>query len=821
MTFIRNIKYSVRQLCKYPVFTIVAVLSLGLAIGANTAVFSVVNGCLLKRLPVRNAHELREVNWTGSGFRNIQTNGRSSGEGTDVLISDAFSYDTYLQFRDNCQESVEILALARLRSTSVVSDNEAWMANGLMVSGNFFSDLGVSSFLGRTLSEADDKPGAEPVAVLSYALWQKRFNSNSQVLGKTITLNGESYVIAGVLPRDFHGVMSLNNTEFYVPIASYSRLLKGWEQSSKWCTHMLARVLPSAEETQICAGLSVLFNQNIQPEVLLDPDSSTHKIIMKDASRGYGGVQNSFIKPLSILMAIVAIILVAACTNVAGLSLARDASRRHERAVRTALGARRWHLIQQSLVETFVIALLGALVGWVLASWSKATLSRLLLTEDIFVDLRIDSMVWLFSFAVILSITLLSGLLPALQAARTNPMNSLKDRSMLGSPRSRLGRVLVSIQAGLCLLILVGAGLFVRTLLILERIDTGFNANNLLVFQLDAYQAGYRGEALQDYYEQVCQDIQTLPGVQSAACSDIQLLGGWANSQGNVKIPNSSRTVNILWLTVGGDFLSTLSIPLKSGRTFSPTDTESSDKVILVNEALARTAFPTTDPIGQTLQLGFYSNQYRIVGVIGDFKYRNIKSDTEPLAIFLNKQNQQLYRTFYYVRTQTRPFSLVPAIRQTIASIDSRIPIAKIKTQEIQIAESIASERLFAMLGAGLAVMAVILVCIGLYGLMSHHVTSRTNEIGIRMALGASPKDVGWPVLREALLLAVSGIVFGIPVALGVVRLIQSLLFGVSPYDPVTLISAVVLLVVVTMVAAWVPARRAAKVDPLTALRYE
>ena len=816
---INDIKYSLRQLWISPCFTVVAVLSLALAMGVNTSVFSVINGCLLKRLPVKESHQLREINWTGCGFRNVRTSGRTRDRNSQTLISDAFSYDTYCQFRDNRHGLTDLFALSEIWRLSVVADGKAWMSKGLMVSGNFFNGLGVSPVLGRTLSASDDSPDAEPAAILSYATWRKHFSSDPQVLGKTVVLNEESFVVAGVLPQGFYGVIALDNIDIYVPIASYSRLRKGWEGSSQWCTHMLARLAPDAEEAQICAGLSVLFNQTIRPEMLFDANSPAHKIIMRDASRGFGGAQESHIKSLSILMAIVVIVLVAACMNVAGLALSRGASCQHERAVRTALGAGRWHLIRQSLVETFVITLLGGLLGWVLANWSKATLSRLLLTGDIYVDLRIDTGVWIFSFGVLLGVTLLSGLLPALQAARTNPMNSLKDRRMLGLPRLRLGRALVSIQVGLCLLLLVGAGLFVLTLVNLKQVDTGFDVNNLLVFQLDAYHAGYKGKELQDFYEHVRQDIQRIPGVQAAACSNIPLLSGWMNNQGGIKIPNSSETMDILRLTVVGDFLSTLSIPIVAGRTFTPADNQSSTKVILVNKKLMNTAFPTTDPIYQSLQLG--QHLYRIIGIVEDFKYHSIKADAEPLVIFPNQQSQGLYHAVFYVRTDCVPLSLVPGVRKTIARIDSRIPMDLIKTQKIQIAESIAAERLFALLGSCLAVLAVLLVCIGLYGLMAYHVTCRTSEIGIRMALGADWKGIAWPVLRGALFMTATGINLGLLMVLAVMRLIQGNLFGIKSYDPRVLAGSVILLVTVTALAAWIPARRAAKIDPMEALRYE
>jgi predicted permease len=520
-------------------------------------------------------------------------------------------------------------------------------------------------------------------------------------------------------------------------------------------------------------------------------------------------------------LGIVAIVLVAACANLAGLLLARGASRQHELSVRSALGAGRWRLARQSLTESLLISLIGAGLGLALATWGKTILSRLLWPSGITVDLRSDLFVLGFTLIVSLGAALLFGLVPAWRSTRAHPMASLKERSALGTTRLRMGRVFVSMQVTLSMLLLVGAGLFTRTLINLRHIDAGFNTENLLAFNLDASKAGYEGKRRVDFYEQVRRSIAALPGVTAVTNSNNPLLGGRINSRG-MAIPGSpsEEKITILELEVGHGFCSAMGIDLLAGRDFRTADNETSVKVIIVNNALAEKTFPGENSVGRLLPIG--RTDYQIVGVCEDIKYENIKKSAEPTVFYPYLQRpDEVYAVYFEVRTAMSPLTLVPALRKALAVIDRNIPMADIRTQKIRIDESISQERLFASLSTALALLAVLLSCIGLFGLMAYNIAQRTGEIGIRKALGAAPRDVAWPVLRETFILAAAGVVVGIPVALALVRIIRGYLFGVSPYDPAALLGAAVLLVSVALLAAWIPARRAAKIDPMVALRYE
>jgi predicted permease len=687
-TLWQDVRYGLRRLGKSPGFTAVAVLSLALGIGANTAVFSALNAVLLRSLPVRNPHELRLINWVGrnpqlSSYTGIGTSDTPGG----FTIGTSFPYPAYRDFRDQGTGFTDIFAFfAVSKGVTAVMRDDASIAGTLLVSGNFFKGYGVDTLIGRPIGPEDDRPGAAPVAVITYRWWAQRGGLDPAVLGRTLTLNQSSFTIVGVLPRDYVGPVAGDPTDIYVPLAAQPLLVpsRPLDSPNRWWVQIMGRLAPGADEAKSRGSLSLLFRR-----VLSESSTKMEEpgIVLQDGSRGPLMVRRLVAKPFLALTGVSALVLLVACANLAGLLLARGAACRHEVAVRAALGAGRWRLIRQSLTESLLLSLAGVCLGLLVAAWSKHVLLGFLSTlpDEFRFDLRIDGNVLAFTLGVSLLTALVFGLLPALGASRADPVAGFKSRSTAGRPRLRLGRTLVSVQVGLSVLLVVGAGLMVRTFVNLTRIDPGFDSENLLLLRLSPGQAGYEGSRLAGFYERTHSAVAAIPGVQSVAFSSMVL----------------------------------------------------------------------------------------------------------------------------------------PGVRRAMTGIDPGVPLTSIRTQAQVLDRSLAQDRLFAWLCGALAELAVLLSCIGLYGLMAYNVARRTGEIGVRMAIGATGAKVAWPILREAAALAGIGVAVGLPVAVVSTRFIESQLYGVAPTDLATLTGTGAMLVVVALLSAWIPARRAARVDPMTALRCE
>jgi predicted permease len=806
-TLINDIKFAFRQMLKNPGFTAVVILIVGLGIGANTAIFNVLNAVMLRPLPVKNPQALRHVNWEG--------NITPSTNWTSLNPKTIFPYQAYLDFHNHAKGVSEIFAFLDDR-LSFFGRDRADMVNGCIVSGNFFRGLGLNALLGQTITPDHDQRDAEPVTVISYAAWQRYFVGDPNVVGESVTLETNNFTIIGVLPQGFEGVVPGKRKDFYVPLSTLPQIRGAYAEENKdWWLSVLVRLAPEAGETQAQASLEALYADTVRTAPSREPQKRAH-IILQDASCGILVHQRDLIQSLHMLLGLVAIVLVVSCINLAGLLLARGAQRQHELAVRAALGAERWRLIRQLLTESVLIVMVGAVLGLVLSSWGKTALIHLLLPPGATIDLHSDNRVLGFTLIVSLTIALLAGLLPAFRSTRGSSIAILKDRSVLGVPHLRLGKVLVSVQIGLSLILVVGAGLFARTLINLYRVNPGFDTRNLLVFEVDEYAAGYEGQRAKDFHERFSTSLRSLPGVLSVGSSTFTLLNGQYNSMG-FYLPNDSKRYRTRHMNVDQSFLTTMGIPLVLGRDFNPSDFETSKKVVIVNQALVKFAFPNENPINRTIQVYSEKEEHRIIGVCADIRSYDIKKPSEPTIFFPDSGSSSSYK----VRTAMNPQSLIPAVRKILAAIDPTIPLSDVKTQTIQLDESIARERCFASLAIALALLAVLLSCIGLYGVMAYNVERRTSEIGIRIALGATSRNVAWPVICSALLMAVVGVAIAIPVVFAILRFVRSYLFGVEPHDPATLSGAIALLLAVAILAAWIPARRAAKVDPMEALRYE
>jgi predicted permease len=809
-TFFSDLKYSIRQLIKSPGFTFIAVVSLALGIGANTAVFSLLNSLFLRTLPVPRAQELHGISWKAAGQRLSNYRG---GWG-----SETFPYPAYEMFRDQAQGFSEVTALFRLGHITTVTPVGASTNPGMMVSGNFFSCYGAPVLIGRALGPEDDRPDAEFAAVISYRLWERQFGGDPGVIGQTMTLNKTGFTVIGVLPQSHVGPIANESASFYVPMAAQPQLASGTSLTSTehWWVQIMARRTSESSDIQAVASLDRLFGQFL--DTSRDSLESCH-IQLIDAERG---LKTGGDEPIWALQALVFLVLLIACANLASLLLARGAARRHEMTVRAALGAGRWRLMRQSLTESLVLSVAGAGLGLVTVMWVKIVLLRTLSSRypEFNLTVPIDAHVLSFTLGAAGVTTLLCGLFPAWQARRLDPATGLKEGVLLAAPRLRLGKVLVATQIGLSVLLVFGAGLMIRTTMNLRAVDPGFNVEKLLVFQLNPGQAGYGGQDRISYFDRISDALTGLPGTRCVAFSSRGLLAGGMDGS-SFSLPDRtdlSKNPFAHRLVVSDGFFETLGLPLLSGRVFNASDSQNAVHCAIANETFAQLYFPEGDVLGQRIEMN--GETYHIVGLCRDIRSVRLREDVPATLFFPYRQHDHGNMT-YMLRSDGSPMALVPALRKLVTRIDRDIPLEGVATQQQVIDRSIMAERLLALVCGALSILALALSCIGLFGLMAYHVARRIPEIGIRMALGARARDIAWPILREALVLAALGLAFGIPAALALTRLMRNLIFGVKSYDPLTVVGSIALLLVVALLAAWIPARRAAGIAPMEALRCE
>jgi len=829
----QDLRFAARMLRKNPGFTAVAVLTLALGIGANTAIFSLMNAVLLRSLPVQNPSQL--VLFGAGKWGGIM----------DEVPSRAwqlFSYPFYRQVQQDGRVFSGVTAVSSMPNGvhgTIGEASEVEAIDARLVSGTYFATLGVNPVLGRAFREDDDRiPGGSPIAVASYSWWKRRFGGDPSIIGKKMSIGATVYTIIGVAPEKFFGTNVGESSDVWIPLSMEEQLPPGWKglhDKLFQSLYIIARCKPGVRAEQAQANVNLLFKQAVRELVGSQPtnkqlDNIQHASIeLTSAAAGISQLRAQFSKPLRILMAAVGLVLLIACTNIANLLLARATNRQREIAVRMSIGAGRSRVIRQLLTESFLLAISGAILGIALATWTIKLLVLMVSAgpQAPPIDIAPDTHVLLFTLLLSLATPLLFGIAPAWRATRVELNSSLKQGRTTAAVHTPLAKALVVSQVALCLVLLIGAGLFLRTLVNLSRVDTGFNKNNVLLFGVEPASVGYKEDArLTRLYEQIEERVSAVPGVTAASFSMFTFnQGSWSeDAWSREESPEAKRNREILYNKVGSRFFSTMGLQLVAGRTFNSQDTENSPKVALINETMARRFFPNEPPLGRTFRFGGPDakpkNDRTVIGVVKDARYMALKERAWPAA-YLPYSQDAGYLWDFEVRFSGDAGSTVAAVRQAIREIDPRLPVSSVGTLAGQVDHSVVDQRLTAQLSGFFSLVAVFLACIGIYGLMSYDVLHRTNEIGIRVALGARQSQVLTLILRQGLVLAIAGVAIGTALALGLTRFLSSQLFGVQPFDPATFVSVAVLLLLIALAACYVPAHRATRVDPMVALRYE
>ena len=849
----QDLRYGLQVLVKNPGFTLVAVLTIAIGVGANTALFSVVDAVLLKKLPVNEPDRLvlLKASWNGEKFGTGGFNGSNRlDKATGMTVGTSFPLQTYTRFRQEPGPLSDVFAFASV-DMNVNAGGQAEVVSGQVVSGNYYSALGVPAILGRTITDADDYASSAPVAVLSHRFWTNRFNGDPSVIGKQININNVAFTIAGVSPPDFNGTMDVGSTmDVAIPI-SWEPQISGETSMMRgagiWWLRLMGRLKPGATLEEAQTALAGPFQQSVlehRAARQLRAQTPLRTLELKDLPRlgvdsGSQGEMNwrrHFREPFRLLFGVVGLVLLIACANVANLLLVRASSRRRELAVRLALGASRGRLVRQLLTESILLAVAGGALGVLFALWIKDGLlvttewggrQMSALTPEL--DLRVLG----FTLGLSLLTGILFGLVPAMRATKVDLTPALKDsgRGSSASARSWLSKSLVVVQVSVSVLLLIGALLLVKSLRNLKNVEPGFNANNLLLFNVDPSLIGYKEDRLVDLYQQMFARLEAAPGVQAVTFSRHPLLA-WSSTTDSVYIPNDlgpdgkPRERDAKLHYIRENFLKTMEVPLLSGRTFTEHDDARAPKVAIVNKLFSLVYFGDLSPVGRRFSFDPEKpNEIEVIGMAEDSRYTSQREDVEPTVYLPWRQTlRRVGAMTFNVRTTGDPLSVVSGIREAVRQVDSNLPISNIRTQLEQANETLSMERLFAKLLSFFGLIAQLLAAIGLYGVLAYSVSQRTQEIGIRMALGANRARVLRMVLRQGMTLTVVGVALGVTAAFMVTKYVEtltSMLFGIEARDPVTFIAIPLGLTLVALLACLLPARRATKVDPLVALRYE
>lgn len=836
-TLIKDIKYGFRGLLKRKGFAAIAVLTLALGIGANTAIFTLVNAVMLKSLPVQQPEQLVL-------FSDMTGEGTSMEDTPRVGEWKRFSYASYLYLRDHNQSFQDIAALrsgiSRLSVRRAAAQGAgATRAAGHLVAGNYFSVLGTSAMRGRVLTPEDDKASASPAAVVSHRYWKDQLNSDPSVVGQTFIINNINFTVVGITPPEFFGERVRRPPDMWLPLAFHPQIeLRGnyLEDNQAYFLMLLGRLKPGVDLQQANAtvnhGLRQFLTEQAGSQLTEQRQKGIQNTYVKlvEGKGGISGLRNRYSEPLRMLMVIVGIVLLVACANVGSLLLARATARKAEISLRMALGANRWRIVRQLLTESLLLAAIGGVCGVLLAQWGVTILVNLVAKESP-LNTRPDASVLAFTVGVSIVAGVLFGLIPALRASHTDLASAMKEKTRTGSRfwRVNLSSAMVVLQVGLSMVLLTGAGLFARSLLNLQKENVGFDRSNMLLAGIDPRLAGYKPTELTALYTQIIERVGSLPNVRSVSMATYSPMSGSQRSSSIVVpgyTPQEGEDTTIEDVLVGPKYAETLGIPVLRGREIDIRDTPSGPRVAVVNETFANKFFKDQNPIGRSFTFDDETDAgaaLEIIGVIADIKSEDARTKANPAVYrpILQIQDQAAFMVNVQVRTNGDASSFAGPFRQVITGIDDKLPIFDVTTLEEQVQENFKQDRLIAQLVSFFGALALILASIGLYGVMAHGVARRTNEIGIRMALGAQGGNIAWMILRETLVLVVLGLVIGVPIALFAAKFVASQLFGLQAADPAALIGAAVVLTLVALFAGYFPARRASRVNPLTALRYE
>jgi len=850
-TLWQDMRFACRMLRKDQLFTAIAVTILALGIGANTAIFSLIDALLLRSLPVRDPQALMLLAWSAHTTPKYHTrNGYGDCQGHSTSGC-TFSHPFFNDLIARPGVFANVTAFGGNTEMNLSGNGSATTAQGLFVSGSYFETIGVRPVAGRTIEPSDDAPAAPAVAMISYGYWQREFAGSLSAVGATVGLNGEPTTIVGVAERRFAGLTPGIAPDAWLPLSMRPRLVPGWRSEdddggSFWLA-IIGRLKPGVPRAKAEAAVNLVFrNEMLHGAKPLSTEADEPAATLAPAETALVGVRADLSKPLFILMSAVGIILLIASANVAGLLLARSKARQKEMAVRLALGASRMRIVRQLLTESVLLSFTGAALGTVFAIWGARAIITFVGTrtsQPLELVASIDLRVLLFTAAIALGTGFVFGLAPARRGTRVDLTPALKGGTSGPADRPRsdwfnAGNLLVAGQVALTMIVLVGAGLMVRTLQNLRSVDPGFDAANILNFRINPTLVGYKGPQLDRLYRDLQQGLREIPGVVSVSYSSVPLLVGWQSST-SYRLPGASEksTIESDRIRVSSDFFATTKMPLLEGRDFSSADflaaaasgtpvsnsaapSPKAAQPIIINETFVRRYLGKVNPLGQRLELSHIVPNdagFVIIGVVGDARYTDLRGAIQPTTYVPATGGGVVFE----LRTATRPAAYVAAVRETVNKANSNLPITDLMTESESIDHLLFQERMIARLSSFFGVLALVLACIGLYGLLSYEVSRRTREIGIRMALGAGRRNVLTIIVGHGVALAMAGLTLGIVASLGLTRFLGSILYGVGPNDPLTIIAVGIVLLLVALTACWIPARRATRVDPMIAMRHE